>query len=396
MRTQMKNGGFHVRRVVVTEHGCSYPTFQVVGYLAGERLRRRFKSRELALGEKNRLDVMAANGAGGFHAVNTRLTMEQVTEAEALIRRLAGKSLSEAVEWYLANYRPPVAAKPLGEAMAAFLAARKGHVEAVYHGELGRALKILLRWFPRSAVHEITAAAILQRMEAKQWAPKTWNNERATLSAFFDFCRHELRRWTSTNPMTLIEPRKVVRGLPAIESAARLADLFAFLETYTGGPRRPHKPGFLVPYFTLATFAGLRPAVPGGEIWKIGKLKEPARVVDSAMGVIRIPPEIAKTDSVRQIKIQPNLSAWLARYPLSDYPVTMPNLAALVADVRKKFALGDDTLRHTFISAAVAKFKSLGEAALEAGNSETMIRRHYLNLMSEAETAAFWSIVPKA
>ena len=42
----------------------------------------------------------------------------------------------------------------------------------------------------------------------------------------------------------------------------------------------------------------------------------------------------------------------------------------------------------------VAKFKSLGAAALEAGNSETMIRRHYLNLVSEADANKFWSIRP--
>jgi hypothetical protein len=42
----------------------------------------------------------------------------------------------------------------------------------------------------------------------------------------------------------------------------------------------------------------------------------------------------------------------------------------------------------------VARFKSLGTAALEAGNSETMIRRHYLNLVSEADANKFWSIKP--
>ena len=42
----------------------------------------------------------------------------------------------------------------------------------------------------------------------------------------------------------------------------------------------------------------------------------------------------------------------------------------------------------------VAKFKSLAAVALEAGNSETMIRRHYLNLVSEAEAERFWSITP--
>jgi hypothetical protein len=53
-------------------------------------------------------------------------------------------------------------------------------------------------------------------------------------------------------------------------------------------------------------------------------------------------------------------------------------------------------LWHSFISMHVAKFKSLGAAALEAGSSETMIRRHYLNLVGKGEAERFWSIAPGA
>lgn len=42
----------------------------------------------------------------------------------------------------------------------------------------------------------------------------------------------------------------------------------------------------------------------------------------------------------------------------------------------------------------VAAFKSLGEAALEGGTSEAMARKHYFNVVSEADAAAFWSIEP--
>jgi hypothetical protein len=42
----------------------------------------------------------------------------------------------------------------------------------------------------------------------------------------------------------------------------------------------------------------------------------------------------------------------------------------------------------------VAEFKSMGDAALQAGNSEAMIKTHYLNLVTPAEAKEFWSIVP--
>jgi len=43
---------------------------------------------------------------------------------------------------------------------------------------------------------------------------------------------------------------------------------------------------------------------------------------------------------------------------------------------RDRFHLTHDVPRHTFISMFVAKFRSIGEAAIQAGNSESIIRRH--------------------
>jgi hypothetical protein len=43
----------------------------------------------------------------------------------------------------------------------------------------------------------------------------------------------------------------------------------------------------------------------------------------------------------------------------------------------------------------VAKFRSLGEAALQAGNSESIIRRHYLDLKTTVEAEAFFGIRPQ-
>jgi hypothetical protein len=42
----------------------------------------------------------------------------------------------------------------------------------------------------------------------------------------------------------------------------------------------------------------------------------------------------------------------------------------------------------------VAKFRSMGEAALQAGNSESIIRKHYLDLKSPAEAKQFFGILP--
>ena len=198
-----------------------------------------------------------------------------------------------------------------------------------------------------------------------------------------------------SNPVVGTEQKVVARGLPEIMEVGQVRALFEFLETYTGSSRRPSPPGFLVPYFALATFAGLRPGFPGGELWKMHRSGQTARYVDTKIGVIRVTPEVAKTGDIRQVQIRPNLEAWLTAYPVDRYPLVMTNMVDLLGLIRKKFGLGHDVLRHTFISMHVAQFKSLGAAALEAGNSESVIRKHYLNLVSASDAQEFWSILPQ-
>jgi integrase len=146
----------------------------------------------------------------------------------------------------------------------------------------------------------------------------------------------------------------------------------------------------MVPYFALALFAGVRPDWKDGEISKI----RPEHI-DFANGVIRIEPEVSKVNERRIIQIQPNLRAWLKQYPLPEKgAVPRGNANRIITDVRKRMDLGHDVLRHTFISMHVGAFKSVGDAALQAGNSEAVIRKHYLDLKTEEEARGFWEIRP--
>jgi hypothetical protein len=96
----------------------------------------------------------------------------------------------------------------------------------------------------------------------------------------------------------------------------------------------------------------------------------------------------------RNVTIQPNLAAWLRAYPLAEFPIVPPNSMNTRKEVFDKFALTHDVLRHTFISMFVAKFRSMGEAALKAGNSEAIIRKHYLDLKNPTEAEEYFSILP--
>jgi integrase len=145
-----------------------------------------------------------------------------------------------------------------------------------------------------------------------------------------------------------------------------------------------------VPFFALCLFAGIRPCLRTGEILRL----KPEHIKLSE-GVIRIDGEVSKVREPRMVTIQPNLAAWLLAYPLAKYPIIPTNLQHIREKAVAKFNLSHDVMRHTFISMHVAKYRSIGEAALQAGNSESIIRKHYLDLKSTAEAEQFFSIMPR-
>jgi hypothetical protein len=143
--------------------------------------------------------------------------------------------------------------------------------------------------------------------------------------------------------------------------------------------------GKLVPYFSMALFGGIRPA-------ELKKLAHSPQLVDLSNEVIRITPEISKTRRSRQIKIRPNLLKWLKRFQGDIFPA---NANRELKNIRKQLKLSHDVLRHTFISNHIAMFGSFADCALESGNSEKIIRDHYLNVISKPQAKAFWKIEPK-
>lgn len=226
---------------------------------------------------------------------------------------------------------------------------------------------------------------------------KTWNNRRGYLSTFFEFCTRA--RYTASNPMAVLPQYKLkhARGTAKTLDAAAAAQFMHWLEGYRGRANKGGswwgQAGCMVPYYALALFAGVRPDWKDGEM---AKLRPEHIRMDT--GVILIEPDVSKVNEKRAIKIQPNLRMWLERYPLSKYPVIpfgRNRFDDVYAAVRKQWDLPYDVMRHTFISMTVGAFRSVGDAALQAGNSEAIIRRHYLDLKSVEEADRFWRIVPQ-
>jgi hypothetical protein len=169
------------------------------------------------------------------------------------------------------------------------------------------------------------------------------------------------------NPMKKVPHHRIARrrGSAKTLSADQAQKLMTHAEAFQGGR--------LVPFFALCLFGGIRPCLRTGEILRV----KPEHVLLDT-GVIRIEPEVSKIKELRTVAIQPNLAAWLRAYPLKKFPIIVPNLQKYRAKIAKTLGLSHDVMRHTFISMFAAKFRSIGEASLQAGNSESIIKKHYL------------------
>ncbi|MGH8021103.1 MAG: tyrosine-type recombinase/integrase [Opitutaceae bacterium] len=391
-----KTGAFKVRKVQLKNNGYAYTQWKVEGTINGVRHRKHFGDRDAAYGYKAEMDLKALNETNVVRVTASHLAPDQLRDAEAALRRLAGRySLTMAVDWFLRTYRDTLTEKTLEDAYPLFLEDRGQHVRTETLGDYRSSLLALCACYGDRKLPDIGTAEVDAFLKGRGLKGKAWNNTRGDLNAFFAWAEKAPRKWISANPVKDVQKFKVVQGLPEILSADTVCRIFEFLESYTGTASKQHAPGFLVPYFALAVFAGIRPSINGGELTRIAELKNRDRIIDLKAGVIRITPEIAKTKDVRQILIQPNLAAWLERYPLKDFPIIPRNAIELIREVRTRHDVGHDVLRHTFISMHVAKFRSMGDTALQAGNSEKMIKKHYLNLVTTDEAEEFWNVMPK-
>ena len=372
--------------------------FRVTGYMPnGQRVRENFKTEEEAVGRKSELDIEAANivTTTATRLKATRLTDEQVKDAERAFAKLGNHSFLAAVEYFLANYHEPVRQMTVADAVEQFIAdrAKQNRRPDTLRGLRGR-LGMFARLHGQKHVADVTGDICRDFVFRPGTAPRNQMNDRLSLSNFLNWCVR--RQFTVSNPITLVDKPAVDAHEPSVLSLADCRQLLA--------AAREYKDGLLLPYTVVALFAGLRPTEIARLTWDR---------VDLAEGTITLDGSMAKTRQRRIVELPPNAVAWLL--PLAPQrPKFKP--AAFGRHFRRvKKAAGfngkDDTkakagepalrpwvqdyMRHTAISMYLAKSKHEGEAATWAGNSPNVIHRHYKGLVKEADATEFWSITPE-
>lgn len=215
----------------------------------------------------------------------------------------------------------------------------------------------------------IKAADIESWMTGQHWSPRTQFGYLGDVRTFFAWCVR--RSLLEKNPADGVD-------VPAVSSAARSLhtpdQVQAVLEAARSRDRQ------VMRYLALCYFAGIRSA-------EALRLREE----DLRGGFVHVPATKSKTRSRRVVKILPALQAWLDQGGELG-PMSPNRVRAVVKASGVEWA--HNVARHSFVSYHLAEFQNAGRTALEAGHSETILFRHYRELVTPDEARAFWALRP--
>jgi integrase len=298
-------------------------------------------------------------------------------------RRLADydKTINDAVDYYLDHLERMRRCKTTVADLAAELleAKRKDGRSKVYLADLRNRLKIFTRDFGTQSVAAVTSRDVSEWLRNVNGSPKTRANFRQNISVLFGYAADE--GMIDSNPVLRVKKPKLVDRPPEIFS---VDDLNALLNA--AAKVAPD----VLPIIAIGAFAGLRESEIKRLHWS---------EVNLPRSFIEVKAEKAKTAKRRIVRIQPNLTQWLAPYAAINGPVVPVNSRKKLDGVRKAAGLeqwSKNGLRHSFASYRLAATNDAATVAAELGHSTSQVLyATYRELVLPEEAERFWEIVPQ-
>ena len=297
----------------------------------------------------------------------------------------SGATIDDAVDCYFRHHAELVKMR-FPDAMREFLAAKQ---KAGKRSEYVRLLSITLRQFskhfPDKLCHDVSRKDVETWLDESEWQPVTKRSYLINLRTFFEFAKR--RGWSKVNPCDGIDAILLDDKPPGILTVDQCRTLLG--RCLKMDPK-------LAPFIAVQLFGGLRPV-------------EARQLAKSEIGedFLEVTGRKAKTRQRRLVSLNDTLKAWLAvggdlppknwrrrlrrvRFDWAKDPASKKGKKKWVAAV----PWSHDCLRHSFVSYHLAKFKDAARTALEAGHSETVLFKHYRELVKPKDAEAFWALRP--
>lgn len=402
------NGRFKVTKF---KNPSGATVFRVDGYKAElqpngkpERVRKNFKTEAEAEAEREKLEIEALNKSAGVSVQVTRLSAAQIGEAEMAFDALKGKSMTAAIRFFLENYQEPVNPKWLDDALAEFLAAKE---KANRRGATIRNLRVRVTRFLKSHPGKRVSEILPDHVHAhvfRAGSPINQANDRRALSCFFSWAMK--RRYCAANPIERVDIPAIDDSRPQILTTADARKLMEAARTY--------KDGALMPYVALGLFAGLRPTELARVTWDKINLEKECIMLDGAetktrqLRAVEMVALTVKEKGGRERRLPSNLAEWLVPHAARRTPIVGANWRRDFDMIKKLAGFGaqsgkadeelkpwvQDCMRHTAISNHLAHSDHEGKTAIWAGNSPSVVQKHYKALVGKEAADEFWNIRP--
>lgn len=388
-----------------------YPYFQVADFSSGKRKfvtfsdeqEARDKAQEIALklnsGQVDVLTMTSADRASFVRAsellqptgIPVELAAAEFAEAKL---KLGGRSLVEAVNFFVRHNPASLPRKTVAEVVAELVAAKTADgVSGVYLKDLNFRLGKFQEAFC-GQISDVTAADINVFLRGLKCAGRGRNNYRGSIGTLMKFAgasgyvtKNQIdfatvaRAKEEQNEIEIFTSQVISRLLTAAQLDP--ADLSpGWNKRYATGPG-------LLPFLVLGAFAGLRTAEIERQVWED---------INVERGFIRVTAAKGNTAQKRLVPIAPNLKKWLALCrkdagPVCEIARTAEALTRLAGRAGVKWK--HNALRHSYASYRMAEIKNAAQVSLELGNTPKMVFRHYRELVTEEEAKVWFAIGPE-
>lgn len=357
--------------------------WRVCATVNGRRKKKVQRSREAA-------DALLQSWAGAapLPLLPTRLTVSELRQAEAAREIFAslGLDLLSAARWLVAHYKAGSGCITWKDAWSEYECLRGRRASAKQLKNVRQAWNSFSSFSGRELVGSPTREEVeewLATSLAKDCAPATYNHRINDLSAPMAWLAK--RGIVSVNPCANVDRQKVVRESPTVLLPAQCEAVLRHAEAHATE---------WVPWLAVMLFGGVRPGLrEAGECRRLSDDLVAGRDVVLPGGVL----VRGKAHGERVVPWSASgpLEAWLAAYPLR--PLPLPARAEREwTKLRRGLGLAQDVLRHTAASCMTySGSMTLGEVAMALGNSEAMLRKHYVGRWSREMTAKVWTLLPQ-
>jgi integrase len=367
--------------------------YTVAFHMNGKRVRRTFGSLEKA---KTEAQLIARKIQEGLSATNDLRPQEReafltarsmlsqrdlpllpvIEEYLQCRQRLGDVPLLSAVEEFLRRTNGVKMGRTVPEIIPEFFQAKtQDQASKRYLDQLKHALNRFAEAFP-GEILAIQTNDIDKWLRGMKVSPVTRNGMLRMIKVFFSFAKS--RAYLPKSEATAVEL------LSKVKEGETKTEIFT--------PEQMERllsnaPAHLIPIYAIGGFAGLRTAEIGRLSWTSVNLDR--RIIELRAGQ-------AKTASRRIVPISDNLASWLDQLPREGMIVPDEDRFRQATAFAKKLDLAwpHNVLRHSYISYRLAHIQNANQVALEAGNSPTIIFKHYRELVSLESAEQWFAIKP--